>query len=280
MRSTNLSLLGTLGSAIILTACSGFQLEKAERMQPSTDAYNMALQQGYLDLSASEYGEADYPDSDFFAERSMAAGANQRPAPQSIGERNLPADKADELAEARSRLAARISEGAVDMVPQAAAQAQLNFDCWMQEQEENNQPDDIAACREGFETAMGEIDAAFAPAAGMPEREVFDVVFDFDSDDLSPEAMDRLAAVVTTVQTYENPVVTVLGNADQVGATDYNVALSERRANAVAEELKANGVEVDAVIGRGDQAPAVDNPDRRPEELNRRALIVIREGEG
>lgn len=114
----------------------------------------------------------------------------------------------------------------------------------------------------------------------VPERrQVFSVSFDFDSDELSPEAMDRLADVAGTVRTYDDPVVTVLGNADQVGATDYNVALSERRANVVANELAANGVEVDAVIGRGDQAPAVDNPDRRPEEMNRQAFVVVRESE-
>lgn len=115
------------------------------------------------------------------------------------------------------------------------------------------------------------------PVVAVVEREVFDVFFDFDSADLSPEDMERIAAAAATARTYDDPVVTVLGNADQVGATDYNVALSERRANAVADELAANGIEVDAVIARGDQAPAVDNPDRRPEEMNRRAFIIVRE---
>ncbi len=45
----------------------------------------------------------------------------------------------------------------------------------------------------------------------------------------------------------------------------------------VAEALEANGVKPNAVIARGDQAPTVDNPQRRPEAMNRRALIVIRE---
>ena len=53
--------------------------------------------------------------------------------------------------------------------------------------------------------------------------------------------------------------------------------LSERRAAAVAKELEANGVKLDAVLARGDQAPSVANPERAPEAMNRRALIVIRE---
>ena len=69
----------------------------------------------------------------------------------------------------------------------------------------------------------------------------------------------------------------MLGNADQVGTTDYNVDLSGRRANVVAKQLEANGVKPNAVIARGDQAPAVANPQRQPEAMNRRALIVIRE---
>lgn len=273
-----------MGSAVFLAAC-GTQLGRVESMQASSaNPYDLALHDGYLGLSQAEYGEGDYWDSDFFAERAMRAGANRKVEPQTIGARELPADKVNELTEARRRLSAATSRGAIDTVPQAAAQAQLNFDCWMQEQEENFQPDDIAACRDGFETAMSEIDTALAPAtapetARTVERQVFDIVFDFDSDELSPQAIDRLAAVAETIRTYENPVVTVLGNADQVGATDYNVALSERRANVVARELEAHGITPNAVIGRGDQAPAVDNPDRQPEEMNRRALIVVREAE-
>ena len=151
----------------------------------------------------------------------------------------------------------------------------------MQEQEENFQPDDIAACREGFETAMKRIDAAFVP--GEPfrgvtdDRLIFDVFFDFDKDELSAVAKDHLAAIAEITRSYEKPVVTVLGNADQVGATDYNLDLSQRRAKAVAEELKANGITPDAVLARGDQAPSVANPERAPEAMNRRALIVVRE---
>ncbi len=266
--------------ALALAAC-GLQLQEAEKVTPATDEHGEALYEGYLGLSKLEFDEGDYQDSDYFAERAILAGANQKFEPQVISARDLPADKLNEMASARRKVITAVYRGSVNKLPRISAQAQVRFDCWMQEQEENFQPDDIAACREGFETAMKRIDAAFVP--GEPfrgvtdDRLVFDVFFDFDRDELSTVAKEHLAAIAEITRSYEKPVVTILGNADQVGATDYNVELSQRRANAVARELEANGVTPDAVLARGDQAPSVANPERAPEAMNRRALIVVRE---
>lgn len=273
-----LSFVCVLACAIALTAC-GQQLQKAEKIDPATDEHGEALYQGYLGQSKLEYSEGDYRDSDYFADRAMLAGANEKFDPQPIEARNLPADKLNEMAAARGQYITAVYRGSVQKLPVTSAEAQVGFDCWMQEQEENFQPEDIAACRDGFEQAMVKIDAALEGTgrAVSDDRLVFDVFFDFDSDALSATAKEHLAAIAAVTRTYEQPVVTVLGNADQVGATDYNVDLSGRRANVVAKELEANGVKPAAVLARGDQAPAVDNPQRQPEAMNRRALIVIRE---
>ena len=39
------------------------------------------------------------------------------------------------------------------------------YDCWVQEQEENFQPDDIARCRDGFLAAMEEVEAQWPQPA-------------------------------------------------------------------------------------------------------------------
>ena len=274
------SLFSVLGGALALAAC-GTQLEQAEKIQPTTDDHGTALYQGYLGLSQAEYQEGDYLDSDYFAERAILAGGNQKFEPQMISARQLPAEKLNEMAAARRKIITAVYRGSVDKLPEVSAEAQVRFDCWMQEQEENFQPEDIAACRDGFEKAMKRIDIAMVPEeplrATTDDRLVFDVFFDFDKDELSPVAKSHLAAIAEITRSYEKPVVTVLGNADQVGATDYNVKLSQRRAQVVAEELLANGVKPDAVLGRGDQTPAVANPERQPEAMNRRALIIVRE---
>ncbi len=277
-RRAPLTFVCVLACAIALTAC-GRQLQKAEEIEPATDEHGEALYKGYLDQSRLEYAEGDYQDSDFFADRAVLAGGNEKFDPQPIEARDLPADMLNEMAAARGEYITAVYRGSVQKLPVTSAEAQVRFDCWMQEQEENFQPEDIAACREAFEQAMYKINASLTDTgfAVSDDRLVFDVFFDFDSDALSATAKEHLAGIAAVARTYENPVVTVLGNADQVGATDYNLDLSGRRANAVAKQLEANGVRPNAVISRGDQAPAVDNPQRQPEAMNRRALIVIRE---
>src|SRR3546814_12911437 len=85
-----------------------------------------------------------------------------------IATRDLPADKVDELSSARVRLMTAISAGAADEEPLDAAKAQAHFDCWMEQQEETFQPQHIAACRDGYMTAMASLEApqltAMAPA--------------------------------------------------------------------------------------------------------------------
>ena len=61
----------------------------------------------------------------------------------------------------------------------------------------------------------------------------------------------------------------VVGFADVVGASEYNTKLSQARAEAVAEILKANGAEVVSVVGYG------ESEEYKERVLNRRAVISI-----
>ena len=110
------------------------------------------------------------------------------------------------------------------------------------------------------------------------ERFVAEVFFDFDRAELNAEAIETIAAFAAWVPLYGDPVVAVIGNADQAGATNYNFELSQRRANAVTTALQGLGVKVEGVFARGDQAPAINRVDRAPERINRRAIMIVREG--
>ena len=76
----------------------------------------------------------------------------------------MPVDAEPDLAAARVELVSALNSGGRQLLPAEAAQAQVAFDCWMQEQEENFQPDDIAACRANFETALAALKDGLAPA--------------------------------------------------------------------------------------------------------------------
>src|SRR3546814_19987842 len=85
-----------------------------------------------------------------------------------IATRDLPADKVDELSSARVRLMTAMSACAADEKPLDAAKAQANFDCWMEQQEENFQQQHIDACRDGYMTAMAELEAQPQTAMDPP----------------------------------------------------------------------------------------------------------------
>jgi outer membrane protein OmpA-like peptidoglycan-associated protein/tetratricopeptide (TPR) repeat protein len=75
-----------------------------------------------------------------------------------------------------------------------------------------------------------------------PKGLLLTVYFDFDSSELTPESVGRLMHFINEMGTYRFGELRFDGYADEVGGDNYNYALSERRAKAVAEFLNRNGV--------------------------------------
>lgn len=109
-----------------------------------------------------------------------------------------------------------------------------------------------------------------------------DVLFDTGQAVLKPGAdltIDRLATFMK-----ENPQSRVIieGHTDSVGSDEYNDALSERRADAVASALLRRGVPADSVraIGRGKAFPVASNATPAGRQQNRRVEIVFSDASG
>jgi len=216
------------------------------------------------------------------------AAKDQKVAPQQISARDLSVEVLNEAAAARRKLTVVRYKGGSRAYPILTAKAQLGFDCWLQETEEGFQPKDIAACRVRYESAMNNIEEAERLAKMMTmtvpsgsaktmERMTFDIFFDFDSDKVTGPAQDHIGLIAIVIKEFRKPIVAVIGNADQVGETEYNLKLSQRRAEAVAAILRASGVEPSGVFARGDQAPALEVLDRSAQRLNRVVVISVRE---
>lgn len=285
----NIGKICILGAvALALSACGGLELGKAKSVSPKGSPFDQHLYAEYITLAQMEYDEADYRDADAFALRAIAAGSGSAPAPEEISARALPAEAVGELTAARTRLVAALGGGAAEKLPQPAARAQAMFDCWMQEQEENFQPDHIAACRAGFEEAMAKLEAAPKPApvaapaptpAPAPMPGPFVLYFDFDSANLTADARKVVADAARAVAARKPASVVVTGYTDRAGSEAYNMALSKRRADAVVAALKAAGVTTDIrliVASYGEMDPAVQTADGQREPRNRRVAIVLR----
>ena len=104
-----------------------------------------------------------------------------------------------------------------------------------------------------------------------------DILFATDSAIVAPGLVGDLQALADNLQQYPNSVVEVQGHTDSTGTSQYNLALSARRATAVASVLYESGVDPSRVIpqGFGEEDPIATNLTEDGKALNRRVEIVI-----
>jgi OmpA family len=103
------------------------------------------------------------------------------------------------------------------------------------------------------------------------------VLFALDDATLDSEAQATIAAAAQEFRRTGSARISLRGHTDTSGNAAYNQALSERREQAVTDELIRQGVPADAVSGVavGETDPAVPTGDGVPEEQNRRVEIAL-----
>ena len=265
-----------LAAAGLLAGCSS-DIDTLRNTPDTGSPFAKALTDEYRRLSIAEADDYDWPDAGYFARKGLSAASDQVVLPEEPSAWHLPPDKVDEISEARADLMQRLDDGFRDASPEIAARAQACFDCWVEEQEENRQPAEIAACREGFLTALNRMQWIH----GDPTPQTYVVYFDFDQSDISPAGQAAIDHVITEIRAMGDPNValtnlSVTGHADRAGSAAYNLKLSLRRADAVRAALIKAGVPAANIVtaGRGESDPAVPTPDGMPEAKNRRAIIM------
>ena len=104
-----------------------------------------------------------------------------------------------------------------------------------------------------------------------------EVLFDVDEAELKPGGMQRLARVAEFLRQNPDRNVLIEGHTDSTAPDDYNLALSQRRANAVEDFLIAQGVDPTRIsaIGYGEQQPIATNDTVAGRQANRRVEIVV-----
>ncbi|MCC6724911.1 MAG: OmpA family protein [Saprospiraceae bacterium] len=104
-----------------------------------------------------------------------------------------------------------------------------------------------------------------------------EVYFDFGKHDLRPAADSVLAQLVGFTKGKENFSIRITAHTDSIGSLSNNLALSERRANAVKGFLVKNGV-ADSLISFayfGEKTPATFNATEEGRQRNRRATVEV-----
>ena len=103
------------------------------------------------------------------------------------------------------------------------------------------------------------------------------LIFQFDSDVVAADARDNLIQVARELNALGIETLLVRGHTDAVGTHEYNMALSKRRADAVARVLAEGGYPAAGIDakGLGSVAPISDNSSSEGRAKNRRVVIIV-----
>lgn len=108
-------------------------------------------------------------------------------------------------------------------------------------------------------------------------REITTFYFDFDTAEIKSDAREVLVAHARYLQNNPNQDVRIEGHADERGTKEYNLALGERRANAIERFLIVNGASrgQTETISYGEEKPAVMESNESAWAQNRRVELVF-----
>jgi len=286
----------------LVAACSPKKFDEVQAINEvsgSGNAFTQALTTEYRSFVNSELDSyEDHADSLHFSRKGLSAARGDMVMPEAVSDWNLMPGQAEELIVARSRLVNVFAFGAREMQPQLSAVAQARFDCWIEEQEENFQQDQISACKSQFMDALAQLEAA-APPPPMPapepapmvendlgidpsqpmaiENAKYIVFFDFDKSNLNAGANSILDAAAEEAKSRNLNAVLVVGHTDTSGSNAYNERLSMKRANVVRDALAQRGVNSSLIMAnnRGENELLVDTADGVREPANRRTEITF-----
>jgi general secretion pathway protein A len=119
---------------------------------------------------------------------------------------------------------------------------------------------------------------ASRPLGEIPDSEKqYRLVFNFDSNDMSPEAYQRLDTTAALMKSHPGIDLIITGHTDAVGTKAYNSMLSKFRSDIAKNYLVSRGVAPERIesIGKGAEEPIASNDDVIGRRANRRVEVEM-----
>ena len=264
----------SVASLLLATACTD-SVAMLDETNADGDDFNNNLVREYRELALYEANKmVDWKDAERFAQKGLAAAQGQTVKPERPEDWKTPTEAFDQLKTGQRRLAAILETGVRQGEPATSAKALAQYDCWVEQQEENFQHDHIAACREAFRSALEKLEDTPEVRAARFTM----VLFPFDSSRIAPDEMTTLSDLISVGTDMGFSRIEVAGHTDRTGTETYNRSLSLSRAEAVRLALVQKGVPsfMIKVSGHGENQPRVITADEVREPLNRRVEIWLR----
>ena len=275
------------------------QVERAKqafaqaKANPNVEAYApMQLQEAGIAVQAAEKAEKEEQTDDmlqlgYIAERKIQYAvtvADGKVAERDIDKLNV--EKAQMIAR-KQTLQAGIAKGEAEKAQAAAAVEATRAAKAKQEAEQAR----LAAQAETAKAAKAkaEADQLMKELADLKAQQtergivltIGDVLFATGKADLSPDAYKSVARLAEFLKKYPNRNVLIEGHTDSVGKDDYNLALSQKRADSVKAQLVGDGIEAGRIttVGYGKKYPVASNDTKAGKAQNRRVdVIILNEG--
>jgi OmpA-OmpF porin, OOP family len=275
MRQRQVFVAGSTLLGLIAAGCSNWSYDPAMRGHAPTEGLNLSavrdaapqapqgfnrdLASDYAQLASNLQQERQWDDVDYFSRKGLAAaGGDKAVPPENNNNWLVPLEVPDQyrtqLTDGRKRLVAALDGGARQATPDTAASAQVSYDCWVEHMEIDWWQAMNGTCHDQFVTAMNQLEKKSVvqappaePATSGTSTRQFRVFFDFNKSTLTTSAQPILQDVAARAKEELSAHFVLTGRADRTGGDDYNLALSQRRVDAVRDALVAQGVSAERI---------------------------------
>lgn len=292
MRST--ATLTALAAAVLMAACASSPtvtpaLQQARSTVRSAEADPAVLKYAALDvkkaadslkraeqLSAERESPADIDSAAYIAStQARTAMALAKAATEEEAIKMAEADRERARADANARRAANAQAQAANaQIAAANASADANA---ARAQAANAQADAAQAQAQAAELqrALAELQAKQTDRGMLVT--LGDVLFEFGRAEIKPAAHDAMNKLAQYLNQYPDRRVLIEGFTDSVGSDSANLTLSQRRSQAVADALRARGVDLARIDtrGYGEAYPVASNSSTTDRAMNRRVEVYI-----
>jgi len=197
---------------------------------------------------------------------------------RAYAEGQVAVNEARALTRQRDKMLLEIRTQEADRAVSAAERARLQAEMRAQEAEAARRlAEEAAESERKLRAELAELQAR-ETQRGL-ELTLGDVLFDVDRATLKPGAMKNLYRLATFLREYPDRALLVEGHTDSTGSDEYNLDLSQRRAESVTGFLAENGVDPGRMLSRGygKAFPVAGNESQAGRQLNRRVEVVILE---
>ncbi|HEY0954782.1 MAG TPA: OmpA family protein [Roseateles sp.] len=295
MNTTRLaSSLTALAAAALLAACASAPtvtpaLQEARSKVRAAEADPAALKYASLDvkkaadslkraeqLSAEREAPADIDSAAYIAAtQARTAMALAKAATEEEAIKTAEADRERARADANARRA-NVAQAQAANAQMAAASASADANAARQQAAAAQADAAVAQAQAAdLQRALAELQAKQTDRGMLVT--LGDVLFEFGRAEIKPGAHDAMNKLAQYLNQHADRRVLIEGFTDSVGSDAANLTLSQRRSQAVADALRARGVDPARIAtrGYGEAYPVASNASTSDRALNRRVEVYI-----